>query len=327
MISIKEKEEHLKKLNSELDSKRNAMMQQLNQIKTDQEKNMTLSDQDGAEVEAEEANDNYDDPEDFGADRDSLEEGGRGDYGDEEEEENIYKEKNIEEQLHDLKKRDEIQRIKQFDQLKEENEENERTIQIQKAKIETLVAEVEKMAHNLRLKESYIEELESKGKNISEESKKYVNQVTSLMEKLEDTKKELSQQTQKLQLKDKEIQNLKKENDNLQRNAKKVEGETSKKDVKINRLQEELDKVKIEIKQQRVMVDDKTDDVKKQYDKIIQENRKLERQRNELLQAFKKQLKLIDVLKRQKTHLEAAKMLNFTEEEFIKALDLADKIN
>jgi len=81
------------------------------------------------------------------------------------------------------------------------------------------------------------------------------------------------------------------------------------------------------MKQQRVMVDDKSDDVKKQYDKIIQENRKLERQRNELLQAFKKQLKLIDVLKRQKTHLEAAKMLNFTEEEFIKALDLADKIN
>lgn len=88
-----------------------------------------------------------------------------------------------------------------------------------------------------------------------------------------------------------------------------------------------MDKVKIDMKQQRVMVDDKSDDVKKQYDKIIQENRKLERQRNELLQAFKKQLKLIDVLKRQKTHLEAAKMLNFTEEEFIKALDLADKIN
>ncbi len=94
------------------------------------------------------------------------------------------------------------------------------------------MAEVEKMAHNLRLKESYIEELESKGKNISEESKKYVNQVTSLMEKLEDTKNELSQQSQKHQLKDKEIQNLKKENDTLTRNAKKIEGETSKKDVK-----------------------------------------------------------------------------------------------
>ena len=95
---------------------------------------------------------------------------------------------------------------------------------------------------------------------------------------------------------------------------------------RINRLQEEVDKVKINYKQQKGMVDDRNDDIKKQYDKVIQENRKLERQRNELLQAFKKQLKLIDVLKRQKTHLEAGKMLNFTEEEFIKALDLADKI-
>ena len=88
-----------------------------------------------------------------------------------------------------------------------------------------------------------------------------------------------------------------------------------------------MDKYKIELKQQKLTVDDKNDEVKKQYDKVIQENRKLERQRNELLQAFKKQLKLIDILKRQKTHLEAAKMLNFTEEEFIKALDLAEKIN
>eukprot|EP01016_Furgasonia_blochmanni_P039526 TRINITY_DN4926_c0_g2_i4.p2 TRINITY_DN4926_c0_g2~~TRINITY_DN4926_c0_g2_i4.p2 ORF type:complete len:100 (-),score=24.62 TRINITY_DN4926_c0_g2_i4:438-737(-) len=96
---------------------------------------------------------------------------------------------------------------------------------------------------------------------------------------------------------------------------------------RINRLQEELDKFKIEVKQSKLSNHEKNEDVKKVNEKLIQENKKLERQRNELLQAFKKQLKLIDILKRQKTHLEAAKMLAFSEEEFMKAFELSDKIN
>lgn len=44
-------------------------------------------------------------------------------------------------------------------------------------------------------------------------------------------------------------------------------------------------------------------------------------QHQELTEAFRAQMKLIDVLKRQKVHIEAAKLLDFTEEQFTKALD------
>jgi hypothetical protein len=54
---------------------------------------------------------------------------------------------------------------------------------------------------------------------------------------------------------------------------------------------------------------------------LEQANQQLTQQKRELLTAFKKQLKLIDILKRQKLHIEAARVLQFSEEEFVKAMD------
>ena len=55
------------------------------------------------------------------------------------------------------------------------------------------------------------------------------------------------------------------------------------------------------------------------------ENKRLETHRVELLNVLRKQGKLIDILKRQKLHLEAAKLLQITEEEFVKVLEVTQK--
>ena len=70
----------------------------------------------------------------------------------------------------------------------------------------------------------------------------------------------------------------------------------------------------------------KNDNTRREMEKLVQDNRKLERERNELLQAFKKQMKLIDVIKRQKMHIESAKLLAFTEDEFVQTLELGEKV-
>ena len=46
------------------------------------------------------------------------------------------------------------------------------------------------------------------------------------------------------------------------------------------------------------------------------DNQRLEAQKQELLVLLKKQAKLVDILKRQKAHIEAAQLLSFTQAEY-----------
>ena len=99
------------------------------------------------------------------------------------------------------------------------------------------------------------------------------------------------------------------------------QSQVKSKDLQLKRAAETISKLTAQLNEQqsRVHTDAKVDTAKLSEAEARIEI--LERQRSELLAAFKKQLKLIDVLKRLKMHVEAARLLNFTEEEFLKTLE------
>jgi hypothetical protein len=92
-------------------------------------------------------------------------------------------------------------------------------------------------------------------------------------------------------------------------------------EVRLNRALEEVEKYKSSLQKAKSESKDSSDQERKKAERLASENKRLEKQKSELMAAFKKQLKLIDILKRQKMHIEAAKLLSFSEEEFVKALD------
>merc|ERR1719334_1223468 len=127
----------------------------------------------------------------------------------------------------------------------------------------------------------------------------------------------LNRQLRDQKAKSKELQNLSKKRNLDQRN----------KDIRLNRALEDAEKWKRELLKHRS--EDKSSVTMKngKIDRLADENRKLRQQKNQLISAFRKQAKLIDVLKRQKLHMEAMKMLEFTEKEFMRIIDSGSQSN
>jgi hypothetical protein len=86
---------------------------------------------------------------------------------------------------------------------------------------------------------------------------------------------------------------------------------TKKREAKMLRLQEQLDSLKQQREQQEIGDE-------KQSDIFI---KNLKKQRSELLIVMKKQTKLIEILKQQRAHVEAAALLNILEKDLMKVVN------
>ncbi|KAI3388176.1 hypothetical protein SNEBB_009899 [Seison nebaliae] len=114
---------------------------------------------------------------------------------------------------------------------------------------------------------------------------------------------------------------LKKDLENLKKDQRKKEQDSGSTEIRLKRTLEELAKCKERIKMNSNDKHDTMNEDRNQISELKQQNLKLENKKNELLQIFKKQQKLIDILNRQKMLLETSKVIQFTEDEFLKTLE------
>eukprot|EP00928_Gymnodinium_smaydae_P019915 TRINITY_DN17677_c0_g1_i1.p1 TRINITY_DN17677_c0_g1~~TRINITY_DN17677_c0_g1_i1.p1 ORF type:complete len:317 (-),score=109.41 TRINITY_DN17677_c0_g1_i1:3-953(-) len=200
------------------------------------------------------------------------------------------------------------------------------TIRFQNARIVALQEELDKTLSELSAREGEVKQLQRDLKQVTEERQKLQKSSASGEQSQEKARKQAQAAETKVADLEREVADLRKERDQSELQRKRAEADCSKQEAKLNRLAEECDKYKAQLKEHRSDDKDRAVADRRETDRLTSEVRKLERQRAELVAAFKKQMKLIEVLKRQRAHVEAARVLSFTEDEFIRVLELGDRL-
>ena len=210
--------------------------------------------------------------------------------------------------------------MKNLNSLKERNQKLESINKYQSIKIESLESELEKTLAKLKIKEAEIEDMKNsnnnQGKSSQNRTASYIAQINNLNLQIDKFKGLLNDKKNEYNLLLEKYNEIQKKFDQSVIMEKKNKQEVISKDKQIVKLIEEVDKKNI------VITSSTTQQIKeKENEKLIQENKKLEKQKNEIYAAFKKSLKLCSILKREKIHLENARLLAFTEDEFKNLLE------
>ena len=197
----------------------------------------------------------------------------------------------------------------------------EATLRLLKAKVRVLEEEVERLTvENNKQKQALVKnkQLISTEKEEKTKMQKTIQSLQGQLDKYSKLADEKKNQNKVLEM---DLVKLRKDIEAMERSEKKS-GQTQRSvEVRLDRALEEVEKYKTLLSAERAKAAEFSNVDKETFNNLSNENKILHKQKNELINAFKKQMKLIDVLRKQKLHLEASRMLNFTQEEFMKVLD------
>jgi chromosome segregation ATPase len=202
----------------------------------------------------------------------------------------------------------------------------EAQLRYQKARLQVLEEELQKARGDAASTASKLQAAETQLKEAQQQRAKLERHEKSVAAALEREKLACAEQRQRAETFERELSLLRKEMDEAGRGQRNALGELRGKDVRLNRALEELEKYRTQLREMREARDGAGHDARADAQRLAAENARLRKRQSDLILAFKKQAKLIDVLKRQKLHVEAARMLSFTEEEFSKTLELGEQL-
>lgn len=198
---------------------------------------------------------------------------------------------------------------------------NKAIVNLFKSKIDMLYKELRTMQLEYNKKCEYSKELEVENKKLDEIQVKLRNQIGSLNDtvtKLECTNSDALSRYQAL---NNENIALRKDLDSLKKEIKILSQQSTNYDVRLNRSLESNEKLRNALKCSEAEEKEMRNQIRKlQEDKRLT-TKNLEKQRSELVQAFKKQMLLIDNLKRQNMLLMASGQIHLMEEDFAKLLE------
>ena len=194
----------------------------------------------------------------------------------------------------------------------------------QKARLKMLSKHLEDSVEMRKQLTETVNDLQKQLRNEREESKKNRKRV-QLLES--DAKRNSGRRTAEVGGVDtvetlaQEVTSLRKDVQTAERIAKQSETIAKAKETHLKRALETIARLKTQVSEFQDHAEDSNQGERGKIEAAESRVKLLERQRADLMAAFKKQMKLVDVLKRQKVHIEAARLLAFTEDEFVRTLD------